>query len=135
VPVPSNASFIDGDRARCIAVQKQRPVKLVHFRTYFRGSEVDKKAKSKDKERKQTMKAAGDKRLRVKPVRFKVGDLVLVKQQRTNKSMSHFEPVPYRIKAIKGTMITAASKGRSTTRNVSFFKEWEEKAARNKKRC
>ena len=70
------------------------------------------------------MKTAGDKRLRVKPVRFKVGDLVLVKQQRTNKSMSHFEPVPYRIKSIKGTMITATSKGRSTTRNVSFFKGW-----------
>jgi transposase InsO family protein len=100
------------------------PSSLSSLRMYFRGSEVDKKAKKKDDERKQQMKAAGDKRLRVKPVCFKVGDLVLVKQQRTNKSMSHFEPVPYRIKAIKGTMITATSKGRSTTRNVSFFKEW-----------
>jgi hypothetical protein len=39
--------------------------------------------------------------------------------------MSHFEPVPYRITAIKGNMITALSNGRSVTRNVSFFKKWE----------
>jgi hypothetical protein len=34
------------------------------------------------------MKEAADKRLRTKPISFEIGDLVLVKQQRTNKAMS-----------------------------------------------
>jgi hypothetical protein len=39
--------------------------------------------------------------------------------------MSHFEPLAYRITAIKGNMVTVASSKRTVTRNVSFLKKWE----------
>jgi transposase InsO family protein len=100
------------------------PSRLLCYKTYFREQAVDRKAKAHDKARKEKMKLAGDKRLHVKPVSFVVGDMVLVKQNRTNKSMSHFEAHPYRITMIKGNMITATADGRTRTRNVSFFKKW-----------
>ncbi len=71
------------------------------------------------------MKNAADLRLRTKPLSFIVGDFVLLKQNCTHKSMSHFEPLVFRIINVKGKMITVSAGTRVVTRNVSFFKKWE----------
>lgn len=56
---------------------------------------------------------------------LRVGDLVLVKQQRISKSTSPYEPTPYIIISQKGTLISARSTkdSRVITRNISFFKQ------------
>jgi len=56
---------------------------------------------------------------------LKVGDEVLVKAPKVNKLSSYYEPVPYKVTNIKGSMISAArSDGtRSFTCNVSFLSE------------
>jgi hypothetical protein len=77
-----------------------------------------------DDSAKMKMKVNADGKRRVRPNTFKIGDTVLVKQERTNKLSSIFEPTPYKITATKGSMITAArtTDNRLITRNSSFFK-------------
>ncbi|RNA06028.1 hypothetical protein BpHYR1_007729 [Brachionus plicatilis] len=49
---------------------------------------------------------------------------VLVKQNKTNKSVSVFDPVPCGIINIKGTMITASRLDHCINRNISLFKKY-----------
>ena len=51
-----------------------------------------------------------------------LGDTVLVRQQKKNKLTPCFDPKPYEIIEIKGSMVTATRKGHTITRNSSFFK-------------
>ena len=53
---------------------------------------------------------------------MKIGDCVLVKQKRKNKLSTRFDPRPWRVTKIKGTMVTAQRENFTTTRNQSFFK-------------
>ena len=53
---------------------------------------------------------------------MKIGDSVLVKQEKKNKFTPNFDPKPLRVTKIKGTMITAERPGFKITRNQSFFK-------------
>ena len=53
---------------------------------------------------------------------FKVGDQVLVRQRKRNKLTSRFDCRPYKIVAIKGTMITARGNDHHITGNCSHFK-------------
>ena len=54
---------------------------------------------------------------------LKIGDTVLVRQQKQDKLSSYFDPVPYKITQKKGTMVTAKRGDRTITRNTSFFKK------------
>ena len=65
-----------------------------------------------------------DKQLK-KNKRFEINDRVIVKQQKRNKTTPNYEPTPFRITRIKGTMITAKSEAndRKITRNITFFKK------------
>ena len=59
---------------------------------------------------------------------------MLVKRKQTNKFMTPFDPNPYRIVDVKGSMITAQNSIRKTTRNSSFFSKidiQEKSKARN----
>ena len=53
------------------------------------------------------------------------GDITLVKQRRLNKASLHFEPVPYTIVNVKGSMITArrATDQKEVIRNSAHFKK------------
>ena len=51
------------------------------------------------------MKEYADKRRGAKPLSVKVGDSVLVKQQRRNKLSSKFSTDPYIVTKVKGTMV------------------------------
>ena len=63
----------------------------------FKPNSIDKQAVLNDQIGKTKMKKSGDEKHRVKEVRLNIGDQVLVKQKRTNKSMSHYDPVPFTI--------------------------------------
>ena len=50
-----------------------------------------------------------------------IGDCVLVKQPVINKLMPPFDPDPYFIKCIKGSIVTAERRKKSITRNKEHF--------------
>ena len=50
------------------------------------------------------------------------GDLVLLKLKKQHKSTPLWDPDPYRVSHVKGTLITAERDDRTTTRNCSCFK-------------
>ena len=68
------------------------------------------------------MKENFDKSMHVKHTPFKVGDHVLFKWPRTNKHQPLFNPAPYKITSVNGTMITANNENHSITRNASCFR-------------
>ena len=62
-------------------------------------------------------------RRRAKKQTFRPGELVLVKDRHPgSKFCLSFEPTPWSIVRVRGTMITATKGGEFITRNVSFFK-------------
>ena len=71
------------------------------------------------------MKAYADQNRQVKPNNLNAGDITPVKQRRLNKASPHFEPVPYTVLDVKGSMITArrATDQKEVTRNSSHFKK------------
>ena len=54
---------------------------------------------------------------------IKISDKVLVKQKPKNKEEPFFNPEPYRVTKMNGTMITAENSNDEITRNVSHFKK------------
>ena len=85
----------------------------------------DTEALQKDKDSKAKMKAYADQKLQVKPHNLNAGDITLVNQRRLNKASPHFEPVPYTVLDVKGSMITTrrATDQKEVTRNSSHFKK------------
>ena len=83
----------------------------------------DKAIRERDDDAKVKMKFYADKRRKAKPSEIQVGDIVMLKQKKQTKLSSKFDPVPFRITRIKGTMITVTRNGRYVTRNVSFMKK------------
>ena len=51
-----------------------------------------------------------------------IGDCVLVKEPRINKIRAPFDPDPYFIKCVKGSMTTAERKNKHITQNKEHFK-------------
>ena len=71
------------------------------------------------------MKAYADQKRKVKLHNVNAGDTILVKQRRLNKASPHFEPVPYPVLDVKGSMITArrTTDQKEVTHNSSHFKK------------
>ena len=69
------------------------------------------------------MREKGNRRSRAEERTVEIGDLVLVRQKRKNKFSTRFDPRPYRVVRVKGTMITACRDGHYVTRNISFYKK------------
>jgi transposase InsO family protein len=86
-------------------------------------SEKDEEIRSRDEKNKSTMRSYSDKRNRAKPNNITLGDTVLLRQLKLNKLSTPFDPEPFRVVAVKNSMITARSKLRTVTRNSSFFKK------------
>ena len=70
----------------------------------------------------EQMQKEFDERMRVKECNIRLGSLVLVKLKKISKSTPSWDPNPYQVTAVNGSMITAMRHGYSTTRNSSFFK-------------
>ena len=84
--------------------------------------EIDNKNNEADASAKAKQKVYADYRRGATTPIFKVGDHVLVRQRTRNKLTSRFDYRPYKIIAIKGTMITARRNDHHITRNCSHFK-------------
>jgi hypothetical protein len=69
------------------------------------------------------MKEYFDLKRNTKPADLKVGDSVLVKQEKKNKLNTPFNPELMTIKNKKGNMITATAENKEKTRISSFFKK------------
>jgi hypothetical protein len=61
----------------------------------------------------------------VKPSQLQLGDIVLVRQQKTYKLSIPYDLKPLVITDKKGTMITAENKDKTITRTVHFSNKWE----------
>ena len=77
-----------------------------------------------DEKSKAKMKKYADLSRIAKKHCLKKGDMVFVAQKKKNKLSTAYEPNPYKIEEVKGSMITArrSSDGRRVTRNNSHFK-------------
>ena len=71
----------------------------------------------------QKAKEYADQKRKTVPSSLSIGDSVLVRQPKKNKLSSYYDPRPYRIVAIKGTMVSAKRVGHSIVRNAAFFKK------------
>ena len=82
----------------------------------------DGKIRETDKEKKISMKTYADKKRHARESQIKKGDKVLLKQNKRDKLSTPYDPKPYEVINIKGSMITAQRDGQTVTRNSSFFK-------------
>ena len=68
-------------------------------------------------------KAYQDRKRNARLCTLALGDTVLVRQQKRNKITPYYDPAPYTVIAVKGSMVTAERKGCQIVRNSSFFKQ------------
>jgi hypothetical protein len=101
--------------------------RLPRYKSGFVPESIDLQASVNDQVNKKKMVKNANKYLHTKEVSLQVGDKVLVKQNQTNKTMTPFDPSPFEITAIKGTMITARNSNKTITRNISFISSGEER--------
>eukprot|EP00795_Rhopilema_esculentum_P005362 gene5362-540_t len=87
---------------------------------------VNRHKEAKDNEQKRCIynKSYADLHRNAKESSIKVGDTVLVQQEKKQKLMPKFNTTPYKVIARKGTTVVAENKERHRiTRNVSHFKQ------------
>ena len=93
-----------------------------HPATIPKGHEtLHSRLKANDSTSKLKMKDYADEKHHTKPSTLTPGDHVLVKQPKTNKLSTPFNPSPLTITQTKGSMITATNGSRRVVRNSSFF--------------
>ena len=85
-------------------------------------SDLGAKVKENDDRAKVKMETYADMKMRAKTSTIKIGDVVLVRQRKRNKLSTQFDPSPFRVVRMNGTMVTACRNGKYITRNVSHFK-------------
>lgn len=68
------------------------------------------------------MKLNADRSQQAKNSTLQIGDMVLLRQKKISKLTTKFDPHPFKIIRIKGTMITARRNEKYITRNASLFK-------------
>ncbi|CAF1064638.1 unnamed protein product [Brachionus calyciflorus] len=95
------------------------PMELSKFKVE---NQVHEQAKLNDAKAKAKMKTFNDRNLWAQVSHFKVGDKVLLKWKRSSKSDTYFDPDPFKIIEINGSMITVEKNGKILVRNSSFMK-------------
>lgn len=95
---------------------------------------IESLARTNDQKAKAKMKYYFDRRFKVKPHGFQIGDKVLVKPNPSlfNKSNTKYIQQPFEISKIKDSMITARCEGKEITRNSSFFQSFDSTANKDK---
>ena len=93
-----------------------------HPATIPKGHEtLHSRLKTNDSTIKLKIKDYADEKRHTKPSTLTPGDHVLVKQPKTNKLSTPFNPNPLIVTQTKGSMITATNGSRRVVRNSSFF--------------
>ena len=72
---------------------------------------------------KRKQKEYADVKRNVRDHGLKPGDIVLARQPKQNKLSTPYDPVPYCVDRVKGSMVTAEKGGKKLTRNSSAFKK------------
>ena len=73
-------------------------------------SDMNDKVIENDTTAKAKMKENADKTAQKSQIQIQVGDLVLVRQKKQNKLSTRYDPSPFEVVQIKGTMVTARRK-------------------------
>ncbi len=87
--------------------------------TQTKAVENDARAKAKSKEQ-------ADACSRAQEHKFRIGDQILLKQVRRNKTYSLFDPAPYTITSINQSMAIICRDGKSYARNVSMIQHFKQ---------
>ncbi|KAK9718526.1 hypothetical protein QE152_g23143 [Popillia japonica] len=77
-----------------------------------------------DRINKEKQISQANKKRNIKEHNLQIGDIVICKQNQTDKLTPAFNPLPYKITLIKGTKVTAERENSVITRNASFFKPY-----------
>ena len=87
------------------------------------------KARERDAKAKKRMKVYADERRKATEPDIQINDWVLIKQRRTHKRTPAFEPAPYKVVAVNGSMVTGQRQGdgRLKTRDVAMCKRVSER--------
>ena len=96
-----------------------------HTGKEFQVQKWHKIAQEKDKASNARMKIEYDARMRTRERLLRVGSRVLFKRERLRKNMSHWDPDPFTIEQLNGSLVTASRRyprAQTVTRNSSFFK-------------
>lgn len=88
-------------------------------------------ARANDIKAKINMKYYFDQKKNTNHVEFKLNDPGIVKMERHSKFDPFFDPHPYRIEAINGSIVTAKRIDKTITRNSKFFKRINEQCYGN----
>ena len=72
---------------------------------------------------KQKMKTYADRKRKTLPSRIEVGDNVLLKQKKESKFSTKYDPVPYTVVEMKGTMVIIVRNGKQLARNSSLLEK------------
>lgn len=82
----------------------------------------DTTVRRRDTVKKHGMKVYADKLRKAKTVTFSPGDYVLVRQTKKIKFSTPFDPKPYKVISVNGSMVTAERSRQMITRKRAFFK-------------
>ena len=85
-------------------------------------SKDDAVVRERDGKAKQKMKTYADWKRKTLPSRIEVGDKVLLKQRKESKFFTKYDPVPYTVVEMKGTMVIIVRNGKQLARNSSLLK-------------
>ena len=111
---------------------KSRPADLLYNRTIQtklpqftaeNTTAVHQEVKERDTRLKKKMKNYSDSKNRAKSSDIKEGDVVSVRQPKSNKLSIKYNPATFQVTRRQGNRITAVRNGKYITRNVSFFKK------------
>ncbi|CAB4001197.1 PREDICTED: uncharacterized protein K02A2.6-like, partial [Paramuricea clavata] len=94
-------------------------------------SSLHQEVKERDERLKKNQKEYADSKRRVKCADIKKSDLVLVRQPKSNKMSTKYDPIPYEVTNRRGNRITAIRNGKYITRNISFFKKYHPRHGRS----
>ncbi|CAB4039890.1 PREDICTED: uncharacterized protein K02A2.6-like [Paramuricea clavata] len=94
-------------------------------------SSLHQEVKERDERLKKNQKEYADSKRRVKCADIKKSDLGLVRQPKSNKMSTKYDPIPYEVTNRRGNRITAIRNGKYITRNISFFKKYHPRHGRS----
>ena len=68
------------------------------------------------------MNTYADSKMRARTSTIKIGDIVLAQQRKYNKLSARFDPSPFRVVRMNGTVVAAHRNGKYISQNMSHFK-------------
>ena len=71
------------------------------------GTSIDTTVRTRDAQVKQKMNKRADHRVHCQKAIIRIGDTVLVRQKKKDRFTTKFDPAPYKVTEVKGTMVTA----------------------------